>query len=290
MKLLLKNRHNKSWNGVPATARQTLSYVSLYESFFASIFWHFVGILLIWAITFSLMFFGVIPKLFPMQKAKIKDIEFTLNGKHMRHRIKHAVIKPEQSSNTTMETKPEQKVVSPSFDKTASKSTKKSISEFSIPMPNLKSLSSGLEKQGKTNNSKSAEVSNSTIGNINDAFSKDNDDTGTSSGFNKNATKKMITTFDISPYINELKRNIRWNWSAPKDNQNKKVELFLRIAKDGKIIIFNVKHTSEIANVDNAALNAVKKCLPLNPLPSKYGKSYLDVIFTFGSNSIGSRY
>lgn len=300
MKTLLKNRRKKSqkkvaWNGVPATVRKTPSEVSLKHSCLKSLGFHFTTGFVIWAITFCLMFFGVVPKLFPPPKAKMKDIEFILSGHKSRH-------KAARSLNSGNKAPSEQnKIATPKnveakTEKVISKPSKNSVPDFAIPMPNLKSLSSGLGKSNKSKTS-SSNSSSSQIGDINNAFSSSEGNgsgegagNGTSSGFNKNATKAIIAAYDISPYVNELKREIRWNWKAPSGSENKKVELFLRIAKDGRLIILNVKKTSETGEVDNAALNAVKKCLPLNPLPSKYNKSYLDVIFTFGSNSIGSRY
>lgn len=315
MKTLSKNEKKYSfkiaWDGVPATVRRTLFETSLYESFFASVLWHIVGAFLIWAITFCLIFFGLAPKLFPTPKMAQKDIEFIIKNHHSGSRIKHSKIKSEQPASAPIE-KPSEQIpeqqnkVTPnpfptlnhtgrknSANKTMSKSSKNTVvPAFSMPMPNLKSLSSGLgtgNGTGRTRSHASGSGATSSGGDINGAFNSDGSSSGRS-GFDKATTKKMITTFDISPYVSELKRNIRWNWKAPKGNEGKRVELFLRIAKDGKLIILNVKRTSEVGDVDNAALNAVKKCLPLNPLPAKYGKNYLDVIFTFGSNSVGSRY
>lgn len=288
------------WNGVPATARETLFQVSLMESFFASMLWHVIGVFLLWAIMFCIMFFGIAPKLFPPPKAKMKDITFVLNDKS-GHAARHSKMTSQQSSNSVSETVPKQNKIIPnisnkvktSTNKAVTNSSKNNVSDFSLPMPNLKSLSSGLGKSNKSGNHSGGSTSNSPMGDINDAFATNGGSgtgTGASSGFNKNATKTMIASYDISPYVNELKRDIRWNWKAPSGSENKKVELFLRIAKDGRLVILNVKKTSEVGDVDNAALNAVKKCLPLDPLPSKYAKGYLDIIFSFGSNSIGSRY
>lgn len=297
-----KNPFKISWNGVPATVRKTLFEVSLYESLFASIFWHIISFLLICLIIFALNFFGIVPKIFPKIKPKIQDIEFILKDKS-RHKIPHK-IKPKLSNINSDKAAPQKsnhnileqitkKIPKQNTAKTVKKHSKSSVSDFAIPTQNMKSFTSGLNHSGK-NRQHASGVDSS---NYSNAF----DDTASGSqgsskginggsGFDKNATRQIITTYDISPYVNELKRDIRWNWKVPKDNSDKKVELFLRIAKDGRIIILNVKKTSEIAAVDDAALNAVKKCIPLNPLPSKYAKNYLDVIFSFNLNSIGIRY
>lgn len=297
------------WDGVPATARQTLFEASLYESVFASLFWHIISALLIWIFAFLFLFFGIVPKLFPTPKSKINDIEFTINNKSI-HKIHHHKIVEKQStmdtdkasnaeskklnsdiSSASIKHKSVSQPQSTTTNKNNLKSKTGSHSKSNIPdlsMPNLKSMSSGLGASSRNPHHAVGFNSSSVVG-FNNSSMSENGSSG-HSGFDKNATRKIITTYDISPYVNELKRNIRWNWKVPKGNESKRVELFLRIAKDGRLIILNVKKTSEIGDVDNAALNAVKKCLPLNPLPGKYNKSYLDIIFTFGSNSVGSRY
>lgn len=300
-----KKKFKSCWNGVPATARHSLFESSLYETFFASFFWHVMGVLLICLMVFCFDIWGITPILFPKPQVKMRDIEFVLNNRRIHHRIIQPnvqEVQPAQLPVSMPKTEPANtdKRSKPTLNqkgnhgKGSSKSAVGQHSQnqivpgFSMSVPNLKSLSSGLGHSGSAKGH-TGESSNTSIGDIDSAFSSNNVSSA-SSGFDKTATKKMITAYDISPYVNELKRNIRWNWKAPKEGENKRVELFLRIAKDGRLIILNVKRTSEVGAVDNAALDAVKRCLPLNPLPSKYAKGYLDLIFTFGSNSVGSRY
>ena len=94
---------------------------------------------------------------------------------------------------------------------------------------------------------------------------------------------------DLNPYISDLQRRIQRNWKPPKGNENKKVSLFLRIAKDGRLVILNIKNTSLNPEVDNAATNAVKKTQPLKSLPEGFHENYLDVIFNFDYNVSGIR-
>lgn len=315
VKIKTKNPFKSYWNGVPATARHSLSDTSLYETFFLSFFGHVMGLLLICLIIFCFNIWGITPILFPRPQTKVRDIEFILKNRHIHHRIVQPKVeevqqapppvntpktelKPQDSGGAKSISKSPQPAETPKGNngKGGSKqaagqhSQSSTVPGFSMSMPNLKSLSSGLGHSGSAKGHTSASgASGPSIGDIDSAFSSGNP-SSSSAGFDKNAAKKLITTYDISPYVNELKRNIRWNWRAPKDSENKRVELFLRIAKDGKIIILNVKRTSESGAVDNAALDAVRRCQPLNPLPAKYPKGYLDVVFTFSSNSVGSRY
>lgn len=279
-----------NWNGVPATARYSLAEAYLIESVMVSVSWHILGVLLFSIIAFALSYFGLTHKLFPTPVTKTPDIEFSINS----HSIHHYRSSASRQSATA------QKIVSPQTTNTPaqnntiptakSSASKSSVPEFAIPMPKISGISSGLGSSGKSRHHSSGSSSGGpSIGDIEGAFSAGSGTSG-SSGFNKTAIKNVIATYDISPYVNELKRNIRWNWKPVSGSEGKRVELFLRIAKDGKIVILNVKKTSESGDVDNAALNAVRKSSPLNPLPSQYKKSYLDVVFTFSNNSVGSRY
>lgn len=296
------NPFKEVWNGVPATVRQTLFEKSLAETFVVSIFGHIALFILIWAITALIVFFGLAPKLFPHPKEKIKDIEFVING-HSRHRrVRHSRIQTQKVLSETPTSPNVEKADVPVPKTTTTNSAKPvanvskvsknvSVPSFSMPVPNIKNLSSGLSGQG-SGKKHSSSSSGASVGDINNAFSSSggssSSDASSNSGFDKAKTKNMISAYDISPYVNELKRNIRWNWKVPKSG--KRVDLFLRIAKDGRLIILNVKKTSEDGVTDNAALNAVKKSLPLNPLPAKYAKGYLDVMLVFNANSISSRY
>ena len=291
-----------SWNGVPAMLKSKSALDSLYGSIVKSFISHVAFIFIISLITFSVLFFGISPKLFPKPEPKISDIEFVIKNKS-GNRIKSQNIVSVPNKINIEKNKPQKQLFEPTSQtgnpkknsKKANVSASGSTSEipdFDIPIPNLKSMSSGLGSSGKIRTRVSGgDSSTSSINNFTES-SYSGENVSGSSGFNKVATKKIITSYDISPYVNELKRNVRWNWKAPQGYENKKVELFLRIAKDGKVMILNVKKTSEVGEVDNAALNAVRKCFPLNPLPAKYNKSYLDLIFTFNSDSdsIGSRY
>lgn len=299
------NPFKEVWNGVPATVRQTLFEKSLAETFVVSILGHIALFILIWVITALIVFFGLAPKLFPHPKEKIKDIEFVING-HSRHkRVRHSRVQTQKVlSETPTSPKVEKtdvlmpKATVTNSAKPANKSSKSSkvsknvaVPSFSMPVPNIKNLSSGLGGSG-SGKKHSSSSSGASVGDINNAFASSggssSSDASSNSGFDKVKTKNMISAYDISPYVNELKRNVRWNWKVPKSP--KRVDLFLRIAKDGRLIILNVKKTSDDGDTDNAALNAVKKSLPLNPLPAKYAKGYLDVVLVFNANSISSRY
>ncbi len=266
---------------------------SLYNHFLLSIFNHIIFFLVLWALA-SILKTHVINPIFE-QKEKINDIEFAINNSSGNRQKSTKADAAKSIGATSPDKKTDtSKNIKSDFIRNKPSASIADIDDFSIPIPKIKSASSGSGGLARRSFNSFSAGSNS----LNPAYTGTEDgDTNRGgsakgSGFDKNAVRKTVSTYDISPYVNELKRNIRTNWKPARNSEGKYVELFLRIAKDGRLIILNVKKTSEAGEVDEAALNAVRKTLPLNPLPTKYGKSFLDLIFTFNSSSssVGSRY
>jgi len=99
-----------------------------------------------------------------------------------------------------------------------------------------------------------------------------------------NAYKNEATDVDLRPYVTELQRRVLRNWSMPYNNDSKKTVLFLRIAKNGNLMILNVKTPSGDTYSDEQAISAVKKAQPFNALPPDYRNAYADIILTFDYN------
>lgn len=285
-----------SWNGIPVFMKKYEPEISLFNNFIPSIVWHVILIVTLGGL-FNIFHIGENP-LFK-KKDKIQDIEFILD-KPYKHRPHKAKLSSVDSSSSLAKasnkiSKPKNDLVpqniraknsNPEVAKVKHSSTP---NDFSIPMPKMNALSSSAGRRGHGNSSSHSSSNSDFVDIGSDNGSANGTGNSKGSGFNKVATRKAVGAYDISPYVNELKRNVRWNWKPAQEK--KSVELFLRIAKDGRLVILNVKRTSESAEVDNAALNAVRKTLPLNPLPSKYTKNYLDVVFTFdNSTSLRSRF
>lgn len=283
-----------NWDGIPVFMKKYEHQTSLYKHFFLSIFNHIIFFILLWVL-FSSLKIGINNPMFKPTE-KMKDIEFIIDGSANptpRLSESKSILETESLTNISKDLNSKQDKKTDGANKTVN-ARSKSPDDFSIPIPTFKSLSSSFGKLGgkaNKNPSNSSNDSDSIASGAEDG-SVSGSGSAKGTGFDKNAARKVIAPYDISPYVNELKRNIRMNWKSAKNSEGKYVELFLRIAKDGRLIILNVKKTSESGEVDEAAINAVKKTLPLSPLPSKYGKSFLDLIFTFNSNSssVGSRY
>ncbi len=281
-----KKGYRSSWNGIPAFIKPYSKEFSLCGNFFSSIIIHIIIALLFWGTCFIFKSYFSNLMLFDKPKQNMPDIEFILNG-NSGNRKKYKKKSSSKSINNNFNKVSQKNNISRIEKKAYLVNNSKIIDDFSIPAPNIKPLGTNFSSSGRSSRKSSAFSNNHTSDGGFDIGTPDGRGVGIKKGFDKNATKKIVSSYDINPYINELKRNIRWNWKYPRGYENKKVELFLRIAKDGRLIILNVKRTSEIGEVDNAALNAVRKTLPLNPLPSAYKKGFLDVVFTFdGSTSV----
>lgn len=89
---------------------------------------------------------------------------------------------------------------------------------------------------------------------------------------------------DFGPYLAELQRRIRRNWSPPEDREDKTVVLLFTISKDGRLLSINTKRSSGYANADGAARAAVERSAPFRPLPPEYRNNSINVEFTFDYN------
>ncbi len=89
---------------------------------------------------------------------------------------------------------------------------------------------------------------------------------------------------DFGPYLAELQRRIRRNWTPPDDREDKSVVLLFSISRDGRLLSVNVKRSSGFANADAAARAAVERSAPFRPLPPEYRNNSISVEFTFDYN------
>jgi TonB family protein len=92
---------------------------------------------------------------------------------------------------------------------------------------------------------------------------------------------------DWGPYMSELQRKIKRNWTPPRGNESKRVMLLFKISRDGRIISLRVKQSSGNSEADNAAKAAVELSAPFKPLPPEYRGGSVDIDFTFDYNVMG---
>ncbi len=90
---------------------------------------------------------------------------------------------------------------------------------------------------------------------------------------------KQAPYFDL--YMKELQKEIKKNWTPPKDNESNCVVVLFSIMKDGTLLNIKIKNSSGIYEVDEEAVKAVKLAFPYKALPSEYKGDRVDVDFTF---------
>lgn len=95
---------------------------------------------------------------------------------------------------------------------------------------------------------------------------------------------------DWGPYMRELERRIKRNWNPPKGDSSKRVVIYFKIARDGKLLAASVSRSSGQPLADQAAKAAVELTAPFSPLPPEYKGSSIDIDFTFDYNVLGANY
>ena len=103
------------------------------------------------------------------------------------------------------------------------------------------------------------------------------------SNINYSSNEKDV---DFKPYMNELQRKIKLNWSPPKGNESKNVIVLFKISKDGQLLSSKIQKTSGSFAVDRAALKAVQLAAPFKPLPINFNEESIDIQFSFDYNVI----
>ena len=93
------------------------------------------------------------------------------------------------------------------------------------------------------------------------------------------------TDNSIQQYMNNMQHTVKANWN-PKTNTKNSTQVVLkyRIHKNGEISDIGVVKSSGNKELDNTAIEAVKKSSPLAELPDALPKNYVDVNFSFDYN------
>lgn len=86
---------------------------------------------------------------------------------------------------------------------------------------------------------------------------------------------------DFGPYIAELQRRIRRNWSPPVEDQSKRVVAVFTISRQGRLMDLRIQQSSGSPQADQAALAAVRASAPFRELPANFRRDSIDVQFVF---------
>ena len=89
-----------------------------------------------------------------------------------------------------------------------------------------------------------------------------------------------IEKADFEPYMKEMQRRIKMNWN-PSTGNHVPIKVKLKIAKDGRLLSYEITQSSGITTADKAVVNAIQMAAPFKPLPPDIKKDYVDMEFTF---------
>ncbi|MEB3206550.1 MAG: TonB family protein [Vampirovibrionales bacterium] len=112
---------------------------------------------------------------------------------------------------------------------------------------------------------------------------------GSPGGGGGNAGVDAIAEPDFGPYIAELQRRIKRNWTPPSDNRNKRIVALFTIGRDGGLRKLVIQRSSGVASADDAAIAAIRASSPFRPLPPNYRGNEIDVQFIFDYNVFAGR-
>lgn len=105
-----------------------------------------------------------------------------------------------------------------------------------------------------------------------------------------NKAKNIIVNYDtkndidFNPYMKNLQKKIKQNWNPPKANRSKRVVVLFKLDKSGNLKKLKIFKTSGVKSADDAAIAAISRSIPFEPLPSRYHGKTVDIQFTFDYN------
>ncbi len=90
------------------------------------------------------------------------------------------------------------------------------------------------------------------------------------------------------PYMRNLEKRIKKNWNPPNDDVSKRVIVYFKIGKDGRLISLKTGKSSGSISHDDAAKSAIERTAPFAPLPPEFKGVNIDIEFTFDYNVLGA--
>jgi len=89
------------------------------------------------------------------------------------------------------------------------------------------------------------------------------------------------TNADFGPYMKRMQDKIKSNWAPPDVNMNAQIVVKYRILRNGTLDSYGISTSSGSQELDNAAIDALRRSSPFEPLPASFEKESVLVQFTF---------
>lgn len=95
---------------------------------------------------------------------------------------------------------------------------------------------------------------------------------------------------DMTNYMSLVKRKIQNVWRSPDVQRNCTVTVLFSLDKNGTLVSNSIKSSSGLPNIDQAALQAIKKSAPFAKLPDGAGKFSVEYSFECGPRKSADAY
>jgi TonB family protein len=99
----------------------------------------------------------------------------------------------------------------------------------------------------------------------------------------------VVQDVDFGPFMADLERRIKRNWTPPRGAESRKVLLLFYLARDGQIVKIETKKSSGDEDADRAAIAAVQASAPFQAFPPQVKEDILPVEFTFDYNVLNPK-
>ena len=92
---------------------------------------------------------------------------------------------------------------------------------------------------------------------------------------------------NLGPYLDGLRQEVVQQWDPERPDSSKQTIVSFAINRTGEVNNLRILQSSGSTNLDQAALQAVQRSSPFNPLPRSYSKPLLNIHFKFNINVRG---
>ena len=104
-----------------------------------------------------------------------------------------------------------------------------------------------------------------------------------------NQTTPEVHPAQWNAYLKMADTRIKNNWNPSKIDNSKMISAKFTVEKNGEITNIRFTRLSGIKELDNAALDAIKKASPLEPLPKEFTGKNVDIDYFFVKHNIVSK-
>lgn len=101
---------------------------------------------------------------------------------------------------------------------------------------------------------------------------------------NENNSKNKPEFPNERTYLQNLEKNIKVNWTPPKNHHSRRTTVLFVIDKNGNLMQCELLKSSGNDKLDESTINAIKKTAPFEPLPRQYNEESVNIRFTFDYN------